>query len=52
MAKYKNTTKEELTIPNVGIVKPGEIVELPDDFNNANFKREGAKKEEDNQNKK
>ncbi len=39
MAKFKNISKEELSILNHGIVKPGEIVELPDDFHNANFER-------------
>lgn len=39
MAKYKNITKNELTVPNVGVVKPGEIVETPEDFHNINFEK-------------
>jgi hypothetical protein len=39
MAKYKNISKEDLTLVNVGIVKSGEVVELPEDFHNANFEK-------------
>jgi len=35
--KYKNITKIDLELPNIGIVKAGEVVELPEGFNNANF---------------
>jgi hypothetical protein len=35
--KAKNISKETLIVPNVGIVKPGEIVDVPKGFNNANF---------------
>jgi hypothetical protein len=35
--KAKNITKQTLTVPGVGIVKPEEIVEVPEGFNNANF---------------
>lgn len=46
MAKYKNITKQDLTIPNVGIVKAGEVVELPEEFHNVNFEKVEKKKEE------
>lgn len=35
--KAKNITKQTLTVPGVGIVKPEEIVEVPEGFNNVNF---------------
>jgi hypothetical protein len=35
--KFKNTTNQDLNIPDVGIVKAGEIREMPDGFHNANF---------------
>ena len=39
MAKFKNISKDELTVPNVGVVKPGEIVEAPEEFHNINFEK-------------
>jgi len=33
-----NTSNETLMVPGVGPIKPGELVDLPDDFHNANFK--------------
>lgn len=48
---YKNTSDQELSIPEVGMVKPGEEVEMPEGFNNANFtlvkKSSKAKVDED-----
>jgi len=45
--KYKNITSQELTVPGIGIVKPGEIVEAPKGFHNINFEKvETIKKEE------
>ena len=38
-AKFKNITEESLTVIGVGIVEAGAIVELPEDFHNANFQR-------------
>jgi hypothetical protein len=43
MTKYKNITDRDQAIPGVGIVKVGETVELPDNFHNANFKRQEKK---------
>lgn len=43
--KYKNITKENLSIPDFGIVKAGETAELPENFNNINFEKVGGKKE-------
>ena len=37
--KFKNISKQALAIPDFGIVEAGEIVELPENFNNANFQR-------------
>jgi hypothetical protein len=37
MAKYKNTTEYILTVPGIGEVEPGEIVEAPEGFHNINF---------------
>jgi len=46
MAKFKNITKNDLSIPDFGIVKAGEIADMPDGFHNANF--EPVKKPSDN----
>ena len=43
--KYQNITKQDLAIPNVGIVKAGEVKEMPKGFNNANFKLVKKEKE-------
>ena len=43
--KVKNITKEELTVPEIGIVKPGEVVEAPEGFHNINFEKVVEKKE-------
>lgn len=55
MTKFKNISDNDLSIENVGIVKSGEVVELPDDFNNANFKvvinSKSEKSEQDKTNK-
>jgi hypothetical protein len=45
MAKYKNITKDELTVPGIGVVKPGAIVEAPEGFHNINFEKVEDKKE-------
>jgi len=43
--KYKNISKQDLTLPGIGLVKAGGIIEQPDGFNNANFEKvEEAKK--------
>lgn len=39
MSKFKNITKKDLTIPDVGLVKSGEIKEMPDGFHNVNFEK-------------
>lgn len=39
MATFKNISGRDLIIPDVGIVKAGETVELPDTFRNGNFER-------------
>jgi len=44
-AKFKNITDQTLTVIGVGIVEPGETVEAPEDFNNANFQRVTKTKE-------
>jgi hypothetical protein len=38
----KNITKKDLAIPDVGVVKAGDTVKVPNDFNNPNFKEEKA----------
>jgi len=43
--KIKNITKETLTVPGIGIINPGEIVDAPEDFHNINFEKIGFKKE-------
>ncbi len=45
MSKFKNITKNDLMIPDFGIVKAGETVEMPDGFHNVNFELVGKKKE-------
>lgn len=35
--KYKNISDQDLSIPGVGIVKAGEVADLPEGFHNANF---------------
>lgn len=38
MANYKNIGETEQTIPGIGLVQPGETVDITDEgFNNANF---------------
>ncbi len=37
--KYKNISGKDLEVLNVGIVKAGEIVDLPEDFHNSNFEK-------------
>ena len=37
MKKVKNISSQELSIPEIGIVKAGETITVPEDFNNANF---------------
>lgn len=44
-AKFKNITDHTLTVIGIGIVGPGETVEAPDDFYNANFQRVTRTKE-------
>jgi hypothetical protein len=46
MSKFKNITDKDLSIPDFGIVKAGETVDLPAGFHNANF--EQIKKSDDN----
>ena len=36
MKKYKNISEQELSIPEIGTIQPGGIVEA-EDINNANF---------------
>lgn len=35
--EYKNITKKDLTLPNIGIVKAGETVQTKEKINNKNF---------------
>jgi len=42
----KNITEQDLTIPDVGVVKSGETVEVPVDFNNPNFETVSEAKKE------
>lgn len=37
--KYKNITKEDLYVPNVGLIKSGETVETKIEINNHNFEK-------------
>lgn len=39
--KFKNISNEELTLPEIGVVKAGETIEAPEGFNNANFEKVG-----------
>jgi len=45
-AKFKNISGEKLSIPDFGEVEAGEIIEMPENFNNANFKKVGKEKVE------
>lgn len=47
MKKFKNISGEKLSIPGIGLIKPEQVVRLPDNFNNANFKKVVKKKKED-----
>ena len=40
--KFKNKTDKDFTIPGIGLVKAGEVREMPDGFHNANFEKVGA----------
>jgi hypothetical protein len=44
MAHFKNISGEDLSIPNVGIVKAGEARFMPEGFHNANFEEIPADK--------
>lgn len=35
--KYKNITDKDFTLPGIGLVKAGEVREMPKGFHNANF---------------
>lgn len=37
--KVKNITKQTLNVVGFGVVKPDGIIDVPDDFNNANFEK-------------
>jgi len=37
--KYKNISKEDLYIPNIGLVKSGAIVETSIEINNQSFEK-------------
>ena len=37
--KYKNITKEDLFVPNLGLVKSGQIVNTKMKINNQNFEK-------------
>lgn len=39
MIKFKNKTKNDFTIPGIGLVKGGEVREMPEGFHNANFEK-------------
>jgi len=41
--KYKNTSDQDLEIPNVGIVKAGEVIESEVEINNANLEKVAKK---------
>jgi len=43
--KHKNISGIDLSIPNVGVVKAGEEREMPEGFNNVNFKKVETKEE-------
>lgn len=48
--KFRNTSDRALVVVGYGIIQPGHIVELPDNFNNANFEKiekEKTEKKED-----
>ena len=37
MTKYKNITDQDLTLPEIGEVKAGEVIETEKEINNQNF---------------
>lgn len=37
--KYKNISEIDLTIPGIGLVKSGQIKNMPKGFHNANFEK-------------
>lgn len=43
-AKFKNISEDKLSIPDFGEVEAGEIIEMPENFNNSNFKKVGKEK--------
>lgn len=45
MIKFKNISDQELTVPGIGIIKPGEVVDAPADFHNVNFERVETKED-------
>jgi len=39
--EYKNVSEETLMLPGIGVVEPGQIIEVEEGFNNANFEKVG-----------
>jgi len=37
--KYRNTSEKDLTIPGIGLIKSGEIRNMPQGFHNINFEK-------------
>ena len=37
--KYKNISKKDLSVVGIGLVKSGEIKDMPKGFHNANFEK-------------
>ncbi len=48
--KFKNISKQDLYIPDVGLVRAGEEKEMPEGFSNSNFEK--VEKPQDNKTKK
>jgi hypothetical protein len=44
--RFKNISEQDLSVPNVGIIKAGESAEMPEGFHNANFEPVKVKKED------
>ena len=51
MKKVKNISAQEFTVGKVGLVKPDQIIEVNDNFNNANFAEVGNETVKENKGK-
>lgn len=45
--KFKNVSNKDLSIPGIGLIRSGQVRNMPKDFHNANFEKVEEKVSED-----